>query len=299
LVARKLEAEGYKTWLDEHVLLVGDALGTKISQAIKDARVVIVVVSEASLGSRWLSFELNAATQRMIEGSCRLLPVLIGDVEPPSEVQGLLYADCRRGRRGGLRKILETLDFEASRYPSPRPPSLKSADSTTRWVARSLLVAEVLGPQGSASIPVSEIRSVECKFVTIEQGTGEVDILIHNVSDYINDDQPLDVDDWVDFRRLAHEEAGQPYALLLSERAPSPDLAALLHSESPCVHFAKEERSLSSAAQAAVFVDLSGRPGKKEMRRRLEAALAVLRVLTAQPQQSLLQELLDKKERSN
>ncbi len=42
---RRVEEEGYETWIDEKDLRVGDALVTKILEAIEDARVVIVVVS--------------------------------------------------------------------------------------------------------------------------------------------------------------------------------------------------------------------------------------------------------------
>jgi hypothetical protein len=84
---RRLEEEGYETLLDEKDLLVGDPLATKIFEAIHTARVVIVVVSEASVASNWLKHEVNAAARRMVEGRCRLIPVLIGNVEPPAEVE--------------------------------------------------------------------------------------------------------------------------------------------------------------------------------------------------------------------
>src|SRR4051794_31607676 len=90
---KRLRAEDYDTWLDEKEIDVGDALAAKISEGLRDAKVVVVVVSAASLASRWLRYELDIATERMVAGHCRVLPVLIDDVDVPPEVAGRLYAD--------------------------------------------------------------------------------------------------------------------------------------------------------------------------------------------------------------
>jgi hypothetical protein len=100
MLAHKIEKAGFRVWLDEKELLVGDSLPKKISEAIKSASVVLVVVSSASIQSRWLSFELNQATQKMVEGKCRVIPVVIEQTELPPEVTGLLYADFTSGEDG-------------------------------------------------------------------------------------------------------------------------------------------------------------------------------------------------------
>jgi hypothetical protein len=110
----RLSNEGFSIWLDEKELWVGDSLTNKISTAIEAARAVIVVISANALASPWLSYELSSAAHRMVAGKCRLIPVLIGNVDPPPELRGLLYADCRPGKRGGIRKIIEALDGEAT-----------------------------------------------------------------------------------------------------------------------------------------------------------------------------------------
>jgi TIR domain len=61
LVSR-LQMEGFQVWLDEHELHVGDQLAEEISKALSSSQVVLVVVSKASIKSRWLKFELNKAT---------------------------------------------------------------------------------------------------------------------------------------------------------------------------------------------------------------------------------------------
>ena len=47
-LARRLKKANYEIWLDEHELVAGDPLSAKIAEALRLARVVLVVVSESS-----------------------------------------------------------------------------------------------------------------------------------------------------------------------------------------------------------------------------------------------------------
>lgn len=114
-LVKRLADEGFETWLDEKELRAGDALGAEIAKALSQARVVLVVVSSASVKSKWLRYELNLATGRMVKGECRLIPVVIGDVEPPPEVAGLLYADFRSKFSLGWRGMVTALQYERGR----------------------------------------------------------------------------------------------------------------------------------------------------------------------------------------
>src|SRR4051812_17249855 len=58
---KRLQDAGYATWLDEKELQLGDALAEKISEGLRDAKVVAVVVSASSLASNWLRYELDIA----------------------------------------------------------------------------------------------------------------------------------------------------------------------------------------------------------------------------------------------
>jgi len=48
-----LKRAGYETWLDEKELIGGDPLAKEIGKAIEAARLINVVVSDASTRSRW------------------------------------------------------------------------------------------------------------------------------------------------------------------------------------------------------------------------------------------------------
>src|ERR1700687_3434075 len=111
----RLKKEGYKVWLDEHELLAGDPLAQQISEALANANVVLVVVSSVSVKSKWLKFELNKATERMVQGHCRVIPVIKDKVDLPPEVRALLYADFTSSFTYGLRSVRTSLEHEANR----------------------------------------------------------------------------------------------------------------------------------------------------------------------------------------
>lgn len=89
---RNMEVAG---WMDESAIASGDAISKKIRESLHRASAVIVLVSERSLRSPWVQFELGAA-----EGMGKaIIPVLIGpegiERKLPEWLQGLSYVDAR------------------------------------------------------------------------------------------------------------------------------------------------------------------------------------------------------------
>lgn len=293
-LSRRLEDMGYETWLDEKDLQVGDPLATKIFDAIREAQVVIVVVSEAALRSNWLRHEVNAATKEMIEGNCRLLPVLIGDVEPPPEVTSLLYADCRKGRRGGVRRILDALEYEASQFPIAKP-SVESNESWLRLPALRQTEEEVFDGGGSASADVSATRSLDWDFVTILDGAVEIDIVVDHVLDHLTDLRPLRSNDWDDWCQFVFEEVGDRYGLLVSERAPDVELQEKLTRHSELVWYENREPELLRSSRVALLVVTSGLSQDAAVRELLETARKLLVDLVRDARPSLMDELTTSK----
>jgi TIR domain len=138
----RIRRAGFEVWLDKHELIAGDPLGEKIARALTEANVVLVVVSDHSVKSKWLRYELNLATERMIKGDCRVIPVVINDVALPPEVVGLLYADFRGNFSPGMKSILTALEYEARQALARKG----------FWAEARDLLEEVLGGRGFASI---------------------------------------------------------------------------------------------------------------------------------------------------
>ena len=80
--ARQLREKGIDAWVDRWEMLPGDSLGEKVyEEGLGEADAVVAVISENSLESPWVKDELNTAKIRQITGRCKLIPVIIGDVD--------------------------------------------------------------------------------------------------------------------------------------------------------------------------------------------------------------------------
>jgi hypothetical protein len=226
----RLHKAKFDTWLYEKDVLVGDSVIDKVSEAIDDARATIIVVSAFSVTRPWLRYELARATERMIQGQCRVLPVLIGDIEAPSMIGHLLYADCRKSLRTGFAKVIQTLEFDRSRYPVIVPPSLDSDDAIERGQAVEKIVAQVFDGHSFVSMDVSATRMVdwECYGVTRRPDI-DINILFQDVLDYGNWSKPFTQHDWDDFKKHVWEDCNEEYALLASHRPVEPALTATLY----------------------------------------------------------------------
>lgn len=72
-----LKDAGIKTWFDVHDITPGERWDEKIQQALRESSIIVVILSENSVESPWIFFELGAA----IADKKRIIPVLVGDIE--------------------------------------------------------------------------------------------------------------------------------------------------------------------------------------------------------------------------
>jgi hypothetical protein len=277
---RRLRQTGYETWLDEKELFAGDPLAKEIAKAIEAARLVIVVVSNSSRKSNWLSYELNAATRRMISGSCRVLPILIDSVEPPPELSGLLYADCRSGKRGGMKLVLETVAFEATRYPQYYEILFGPDSASGRMQTAESAVSSAFQGIASVSWRSSAVREVSYRRVKIPNAAMDsacdrvdMEIVVDSVSAhvYLADRNELNIPDWSDFQTRVYTEYHERFGLLLTQKAAGDQLRASLVEICPGV-FGSQSENENGECQISVLVELNDNPNEASLRRRLDAA---------------------------
>jgi hypothetical protein len=90
--ARRLRGHGIDAWLDLWEMYPGDKLVDKIfNEELRDADVIVVVVSSTSINKPWVREELNAATVKRINAGKVLIPVVIDNCEVPEALQSLLW----------------------------------------------------------------------------------------------------------------------------------------------------------------------------------------------------------------
>ena len=110
-----LNNAGFKVWLDEKELKVGDSIVQGISDGLRDSDYIILVLSEASVNSRWVREEWTSALMNELSKSGTIvLPAVIEDVEIPFILKQRVYADFRKDYQVGLRALLDVLEQETT-----------------------------------------------------------------------------------------------------------------------------------------------------------------------------------------
>lgn len=93
-IAHGLETAGFRVWLDEAEIKVGDSLIGKITDAIDHADFVAAFLSTKSVTSSWVQKELEIAMTQEISGNnVKVLPILVEKCELPAFLINKLYAD--------------------------------------------------------------------------------------------------------------------------------------------------------------------------------------------------------------
>lgn len=75
-----LTSLGVSAWFDAHEILPGERWQAQIEKALRQSRVLVMVLTAESVQRPWTFFELGAA----LAGEKRIVPVLSDDVDPAS-----------------------------------------------------------------------------------------------------------------------------------------------------------------------------------------------------------------------
>lgn len=94
-VAKGLEADEYRVWLDDRDLKVGDSLIGAIAEALDRVDFVIAFVSPASQQSTWCKKEIALAMNgEVARGVVAVIPVRIDNAEMPASLLDKVYLDA-------------------------------------------------------------------------------------------------------------------------------------------------------------------------------------------------------------
>ena len=93
-LALDLQGQGYSVWFDEWEILVGHNIVDEVFGAIKQSSFMVVLLSEASVQSRWVDEELTAAkTQEIEDEQVVILPARLEPCDIPTVLAAKRYAD--------------------------------------------------------------------------------------------------------------------------------------------------------------------------------------------------------------
>ncbi len=93
---KDLEKRDFNCWIDRIEIRGGDSLLEKISKGIESCDVFLAFLSENSINSHWVQFELEQAMHKEIEGkNFKVIPLCLDDCKIPEYLKHLHYRDFR------------------------------------------------------------------------------------------------------------------------------------------------------------------------------------------------------------
>jgi TIR domain len=117
-IQERLEAAGFKVWIDEGALRAGDSLIQSIATAIHEMEFVVALITHASVDSRWCQHEIRLAmTSGLNREGVKVLPVRVGDVPIPGELEDTF---CALLNSGDLDAGVERLAADARSHHEDR-----------------------------------------------------------------------------------------------------------------------------------------------------------------------------------
>jgi predicted nucleotide-binding protein len=112
-IARKINDDlnkyGFKSFLSEDVIFIGDNIHEKINKNIRDSDFIVPVISNKAINSKWVKDEISFA----IEHKKKIFPLLIEDVRLPEELSEVKYANIKQDYDESIRILAKSLRANA------------------------------------------------------------------------------------------------------------------------------------------------------------------------------------------
>lgn len=100
----------FEVWYDDWEIAIGDSIVEKVFAGLAASDALLIVLSSASVASRWVKEELDVAVMRRLsENDIRILPVLAETCDIPTPLKHIRYADFRDDHQDALSRLLDSL----------------------------------------------------------------------------------------------------------------------------------------------------------------------------------------------
>lgn len=100
--ATRLRNDGIDAWVDKWEINPGDSLVEKIfDEGIKNAKAIVIVLSEYSIDKTWVKQELETSVVKRIDDGTRLIPIVLDNCEVPLSLKATVW-----------KKIYNLADYE-------------------------------------------------------------------------------------------------------------------------------------------------------------------------------------------
>jgi hypothetical protein len=150
----KLEGQGYSVWLDYRALIPGTPWKGQIDKGLDESDTVLLVVSKASLASKYVALEW----QHFLERQERVILLIFEAVDLPPELEKYEWVDFRGSYQAGLDELFAQLK-QPVQEEHPVPETGFKAP-TMVWVAIGISVLVAL-------LSLSEIWTIFLPWVLV------------------------------------------------------------------------------------------------------------------------------------
>src|ERR1022692_4932877 len=117
-LAERLRDAGLRVWFDEWVIRPGEDIYLAIEHGLEAARVQVLCLSPAALGSEWVTLERSTVLFRDPgNAGRRFVPLLLADCALPDTLRRYKYVDFRAEAEAAFEELLSACRQEAE---SPR-----------------------------------------------------------------------------------------------------------------------------------------------------------------------------------
>ncbi|WP_263353362.1 toll/interleukin-1 receptor domain-containing protein [Acidicapsa acidisoli] len=179
-IGADLKEAGFRVWIDEAEIMLGDSLLEKISEGIDRMDYVAAIISPDSVKSRWVKYELRKAMTQEIENrKVKVLPLVIGNCKLPSFLADKAYADFRdpKAYKNGLQQVIRRLSVRPSRKKVEDTFAAMPVPSAPVQVPSISVTPVSAAPQVVEKRPTIDLRTFEYKKEATDIGVGPDELM--------------------------------------------------------------------------------------------------------------------------
>lgn len=143
-LAERLKQAGLRVWFDEWVIKPGDDIYLAIERGLEAARVQVLCLSPAALGSDWVTLERSTVLFRdPSNAGRRFIPLLLIDCDLPDALRRYKYVDYRQEAAAAFEELLDACRAAEEETQEDFPP--KNAEKTNPPLLERLFPKKQVG----------------------------------------------------------------------------------------------------------------------------------------------------------